>query len=275
MDLDGTFFSSKGLMIERNINAVTAAKNRGCFIVVSTGRPARGVSKELIETVGADYVIALNGASVYDVKNEKVICKRTFDKEYGLSLFRELNQINGVAEIFTPENGYLDEHKRPVILSLPVSEEIRKYFLKTRTFVGSTEDTVRNGDEEIEKVTLHLVTDDSGRVLDKELAEDIISRYTNAKAVSCGGNTIEITSLKASKGQALEFLSGHLGIGMKEVMAIGDTENDLDAIEKAGIGVAMGNAEDIVKKSADYITEDNDLAGFALAVGKFILGESS
>jgi 5-amino-6-(5-phospho-D-ribitylamino)uracil phosphatase len=61
-----------------------------------------------------------------------------------------------------------------------------------------------------------------------------------------------------------------LGIGMQEVMAIGDSKNDLDMLRECGLGVAMGNAADIIKQAAHVITESNDREGVALAIERYL-----
>ena len=76
---------------------------------------------------------------------------------------------------------------------------------------------------------------------------------------------------RVNKGQALAFLAGMLGVDQQEVMAIGDSMNDLDMIEYAGIGVAMGNANAKVRAAADFVTLGNAEDGVAAAVEKYVL----
>ena len=74
----------------------------------------------------------------------------------------------------------------------------------------------------------------------------------------------------SSKGEAVQYLANYLSLDRSEVMCIGDSENDLSMIEFAGIGVAMGNAIDKVKKASTFITESNTNSGVAKAIMKFI-----
>ena len=85
-------------------------------------------------------------------------------------------------------------------------------------------------------------------------------------------NNIEINSADATKGKALRYLCQHLGFTSEQAISFGDGTNDLSMIQEAGIGVAMENAEDVVKASADYITASCDEDGVALAIEKFIFG---
>lgn len=85
---------------------------------------------------------------------------------------------------------------------------------------------------------------------------------------------LEIGHMDAKKSAALAFLGSRFGIRREEVLAIGDGQNDLDMIEYAGVGIAMGNADEEVKAVADYITATNDAEGVAKALRRFILEES-
>jgi Cof subfamily protein (haloacid dehalogenase superfamily) len=82
---------------------------------------------------------------------------------------------------------------------------------------------------------------------------------------------LEMTDPAATKGAALAFLAGRLGIGREAVMAVGDSMNDLDMIEYAGWGVAMGNAAPPVKAAARAVTAANDADGVAAAIEEYVL----
>ncbi|MBU2608895.1 MAG: HAD hydrolase family protein, partial [Chloroflexi bacterium] len=81
---------------------------------------------------------------------------------------------------------------------------------------------------------------------------------------------INILSPEVSKGKALEALVSYLGVGMNEVMAVGDGTNDISLLRTAGLAVAMGNAPDEVKAVADYLTLDVEQSGLAAAIREFL-----
>jgi hypothetical protein len=84
-------------------------------------------------------------------------------------------------------------------------------------------------------------------------------------------DNIEIVNKGVSKGRALKILGGYLGIEREEMIAIGDSENDIEMIKFAGLGVAVENAIDEVKKVADFITKSNMEDGVKYVIDKFIL----
>ncbi len=82
---------------------------------------------------------------------------------------------------------------------------------------------------------------------------------------------IEVLPKDASKGDGLRRLLDDLRIDPRHVLAMGDGENDIEMLQMAGIGIAMGNANERVKDAADYVTATNDEDGVALAVERFVL----
>lgn len=81
---------------------------------------------------------------------------------------------------------------------------------------------------------------------------------------------LEFMNLEVDKGKSILRLGKMLGIDAEEIIAIGDSYNDITMIQAAGLGVAMGNAVETVKEIANYITEDNEHDGVAAVVEKFI-----
>ena len=82
-----------------------------------------------------------------------------------------------------------------------------------------------------------------------------------------------IAVLRKSKGYTQRQLAEMLGVDMKETMACGDSENDIDILKAAGIGVAMANASEVTKEAADYVTLSNEEDGVAHAIYELVLRE--
>jgi hypothetical protein len=82
---------------------------------------------------------------------------------------------------------------------------------------------------------------------------------------------VEVNPLGADKGSALKMLAADLGIPRERVMAIGDQGNDATMIEWAGLGVAMGNANEVTQAVADWIAPHIDEDGAAVAIERFVL----
>ncbi len=83
------------------------------------------------------------------------------------------------------------------------------------------------------------------------------------------GNSGEITKKAFTKGTAVRYLSAYLGVPVKDTIAIGDSENDLEMLKAVGVGIAMGNASDYVKEAADDVTRSVEEEGVYYAFQKY------
>ncbi|MNR08724.1 Sugar phosphatase YidA [compost metagenome] len=83
----------------------------------------------------------------------------------------------------------------------------------------------------------------------------------------------EINPQGVNKATGIKIVCDLLGLDMSQVIAVGDSLNDLAAIQAAGLGVAMGNAQIAVQENADYVTASNNDDGIAEVIQKFILTE--
>ena len=107
-----------------------------------------------------------------------------------------------------------------------------------------------------------------------ELNREINNKW-NVRTVMTGKADVEIGSPEADKGLALSKLAEHLSVDKSGIMAIGDNDNDMGMLKAAGIAVAMGNADEEVKRIADIITDGNNDDGAAKVIEKFLSGEES
>lgn len=104
--------------------------------------------------------------------------------------------------------------------------------------------------------------------LDKMKAK--LAKMDNVEVNNSHPKNIEVNPRGVSKAGGLEYVCDLLNIEMEHVMALGDSLNDLTMIQEAGLGIAMGNAQQEIKDAADYITDTNNSDGVAKAIQKFI-----
>ena len=117
------------------------------------------------------------------------------------------------------------------------------------------------------KINIYHSTPEAREATKKILSKyDLVFNYAE-------GNSLEVSPANVTKGTGLTWLCNHLGFGINKAIDVGDSENDMDAIATAGLGVAMANAIDKVKKIADVVLEnDCDHGGCAEAIEKYLLG---
>ena len=148
-----------------------------------------------------------------------------------------------------------------------VPENLKSYFRTTRIEVDDMHATLRTHAHEIEKYSM---------IYHDEAERDAAWRAIEAacpavELTSSLPRNMEVNAPGVTKGSGLLALAAHLGLTRAQTMAVGDSGNDRAMIEAAGLGVAMGNATDDIRKIADVTTDDNNHDGVAAAIEKYVL----
>lgn len=271
IDLDGTLLNRKGQIDEPTAKAVKKASRQGTIIVISTGRPIEEVPEELLNGIGVRYVIALNGAAVYKMPGGRCICHRPMPGATAASLIQELMHLEVYPDVFAEhmEYGLGDREEMLDRLSLP--SDIRDYIRTHSFFIPDLPSFIRRRNMDILKISVSFLRTRDGAVLDHEEAEEILAEYEDLVVTSGGEQNLEITYRDVTKGTSMELLLEQEKISWEEVMAIGDSRNDLDLIERAGLGIAMSNGAEVLKHHADYVVASNADNGVAEAITLFAL----
>lgn len=266
LDLDGTLMSSDHLTVsERNKAALLKAHENGVKIAISTGRTLSVVERVIKQIPFIDYVMYSDGASVYDVKNRKIIYKKLIPFE----ITREIIEYLNTTEVYY--NIYLDGQ-------IATQKGRQRYYNNTDLPTDFVNDYVRNTNiyedllSEINGKSVELIVGFFNTQEEYLASRKFIDRFSDRLYItSAFRNEFEMTDINATKGKTMDYLCKIDNIESSQVIAFGDSGNDLPLLEFAGISVAMGNAEDKVKQIADFITETNALDGVAVAVEKFVL----
>ncbi len=252
-DIDGTLVSFKTHEIPASaILALTQAKANGHQVFIATGRPPI-----IITNLGAiehliDGYVTTNGALCY-IGDDIVSCqaipkddaRRIVDdakeKGYGLIVVGErdiavLDPIGNVDRIFRQELAV-----KNMELSIPVDKVLQQRILQMTPF------------------------------FDADYERELMARLPHCTSGRWHPEFTDITGALADKGQGVLTMAAHIGLDVSHTLAFGDGGNDLSMIRTAGIGIAMGNAIDVLKADADYITTSVDDDGIRNALKHFEL----
>lgn len=265
-DLDGTFLTTEKKIAEENLRAITVAAEKGLHIVPATGRLYRGLPDRLRELPFIRYCILINGAKVYDAKEDRVISRAELSKTAALALMRHANDVGCFFDAYINDSGYMDRYMYDHLDEVIPDPFYVPYMRSIRTPLDDLMQYISDSVESVQKVQ-YFFADLSARV--REL-EQLPKLFPEIKASSSIAHNIEINSADAGKGPALRALCGALGFSSAEAIAFGDGLNDLDMIAEAGMGVAMSNGEEAVKAAANKITVSNDENGVAKAIYELI-----
>ena len=284
IDLDGTLLNSSGEVSKATKEALKKVKSQGTEVVLTSGRPISSIKNIAIEIEMDNYLISGNGAAIYDIKNERVICDRYLNKEQVLKIIRICEDNSFYYNIYTDDEVIAKSLNYNILFYH--NENIKKNEEK-RTHINIVQDIEKYIQESgIEKFLKITVCDESKLIFNsiiKKLKEikniDVLEfEYMSRKKIKFGTDNIdiqyyytEITNKDVNKWTAIEFLINKLNINGQEVAAIGDNMNDKEMILNSGLGIVMGNSNPQIKDIADVIVADNNSEGVLEAINKYIL----
>ena len=274
LDLDGTLFNSRKELTAHTCAVLAKAVRRGIHVVPATGRPRVGLPQQLLTIPGIQYAVVTNGAAVCDLRGGKRLFTDCMDSEDAAEILRRTRPLEVVQGAFSGDWGYMEDIDRRRIRRLDLVREMQDYLIASRKVVDDLAAFAREREEGIEKIVINFIKDETGAPMWRQETEAVVRDYPNVTFMSGGIGNIEIIRRGVGKGTALLRLGERLGVAAEEIMAVGDSENDLDMIRKAGLGVAMANSERAVLDCADYVTASNDEDGAAAAIERFVLGEN-
>ena len=260
VDIDGTLLNSKGELTQITKDKILKAVDNGVVFTISTGRPIQGVMP-LVEKIGLDIpLITYNGSMVLKANTMEVLYSRTLENSDSRQIYTIGEDWDITMMIWSDNKLYSNKDNKK-----------SNYYSE----ITNTPLILVNSLEEVSKgVTKFLWYEDEDKI--KKFMPELMERL-KSETVSVHTSRpyfLEFVDRMASKAIAIEKLSEVYDIKREEVIAIGDSYNDISMLEYAGMGVAMENAPEDIKKIADYITKSCDEDGVAYAIDKFIFGGS-
>lgn len=265
LDLDGTVFDDQKRISPRTIAAIQAAAEKGVAVLPATGRFLAGLPESFVGLKGVRYALTSNGAAVTELASGRRLVSRMLPDDTAAEVMRVLSRFDCVANAYIEGHGFASDaiyrHLDEWYQGTGFAGYIRTFFHPDLTPL----EIVQAHPGAVEKISALFHTASE--------REQAVSALAGLPCLVCSSlsNNIEIGAEGADKGEGLLALAKALGYGAENVMACGDSGNDLAMIRKAGLGVAMGNASPAVKQAADYITLSNNDDGVAAAIEKFVL----
>ena len=261
LDLDGTLTNKQKKITPHTKETLLKIQEQGVKIVLASGRPTYGIAPlaeqlELQKYEG--YILAYNGGEIIDWKTGEMMYKNLLDPEV-LPYLYQCAKDNNFA-IVSYENEYvLTEH--------PDDEYVLKEALLNVMKIKKVDNFLKAINHPIAKC---LIVGDPTRlaVLEKEMYDHLKDRMGVFRSEPY---FLELVPKGIDKARSLSVLLKEINMKKEEMIAVGDGFNDLSMIQYADLGVAMANAQPVVRENADYITLSNDEDGVAAVVEKFIL----
>ncbi len=271
LDVDGTLLTNDGKITKESIETIKSAQESGTVVIIASGRNFYGIPLDQMSVVDIPYVITTNGAAVYEVKNASCIAEQCLPVEVIVPILDKLMTMDIHISAFIDGKKRTPPGAEQYINNLGLPDHIKKQLMKEPCTMEDFVEYIHSGNAKVQKVTLNFQKKADGTYLNRDEAATILYSCPEINVVNGGFANLEMTARGIDKGLGLKLLAKKLDIDMTETMAIGDSENDLAMIKVAGVGVAMENAEEIIKQAADYVTRSNEDNGVAYAIEQFIL----
>ena len=262
LDLDGTLLNSDKELPPENLAALKRAADAGVQIVPTTGRFYGGMPEVIRKLSFIDYAVTVNGAQVYDIKNDRAVAKAELSLEHTLEIMEYMDGFDVIYDCYQDNWGYMTESMWNAVNDYTHEAHFRGMVKSLRSPVPELKAFLKERGMGIQKTQL-LTPDKELRAF---LLEDMKKRFPFASVTSASPENIEINDASANKGHAISQLAEYLGIDMSGTASFGDGLNDVSMIKDCGCGIAMANACDEVLKAADHITASNDEGGVAKGI---------
>lgn len=266
VDVDGTLVTADQRVLPRVKDAVQLAVDHGIQLVLCTGRSAGECWYVLEQLPQIRYAVTYTGSMVQDLKTGAVLYHCPLQADDLRIIYDRLRQYDGLWSLFADGKVY-NPRAQMAQFGRYYPEELRELFEHSHTYVDDMDRLIAERTEPVEKVYISYCS--------KE--ESARARAAAAKlpyyATGAGFADLEVMNPATNKGLALGALAETLGIAQSEVLAIGDSSNDAAMLAYAGVGVAMANGEEPLKKSADRIAPSNEEGGVADILEMAVRGE--
>ena len=258
MDLDGTARSRRLGVTPGVRDAIAAARARGVRVCVATGRMWRS-AMPWIDALGVDPpAILYNGGQVLDFASGRTLYERRLPGAVARAALELVRRDPEVQPHLYVDDRVVVERPHPLTDAYTADDGL------AAEVVPSFEPLLAADPFKV------LVIGPRERV--EVLQRAVLGAGLPVHAVQSEPVYLEILPSGVSKGEALGAMWGALGLAPAETIAIGDNWNDVEMIEAAGLGVAMGHAPEGVRAKADYVCGTAEEEGVREVIERFVLG---
>jgi len=250
----------------RTKNAIEAAIKKGVPVIIATGRALSALPEDVFGIEGLRYIVTANGASVTDLIEGGSIYSNCIEPGALEKTVELLRRYDFMYEFFIEGRAYVERSIYERVETMNFAERHIKYIQTTRKPVDELLDFVLLHKGSVENINVNFENQD-----DRSRMRKVLGKLKHVTLTTSFDHNLELGGETTSKADAVKTLCLRFGISEEDVMACGDSPNDLSMLKAAGLAVAMGNAKDELKAVAGYITSVNDEDGVAEAIEKFVL----
>lgn len=264
-DMDGTLLASNRLILPETVDMIQKISEKGIKVILVSGRHHTVIHPYYYQLKLSTPAICCNGSYLYDFKKQQNFAAKPMTKQQAKKLLNLVNQFGIHTMIYTDQvmnYEVLDDHLEGFfewLNSLPefLQPEVKK---------------VDNFKEVIEQANMIFKFATSSHNLPAlKQFSDAVDALDEFSCEWSWSNRADIAVKGNTKGNGLKHWAEHENIKLSEIVAFGDSYNDISMFAIAGLGIAMGNADDEVKAKASYTIGDNNSSSIANELKKLFL----
>lgn len=261
IDIDGTLRDDNNCISNRTKLAIKAITNKGILVVVCSGRPRKYTENISKECWASKYIITSNGANIYDYENKRDMYVNKINTEACLKLYKIAEDANVRFIMNVGDNRVVNKLKYFDGTEEELKEDITDFLKQNEVaqcvIADNDFDKIANLKDKIESIKGIEIQNQHKSLTDANVPREGTIYY-------------DIANVGACKGNAVKMFCQMLNIDLKDTIAIGDGYNDISMFDTVGHSIAMGNAKEEIKKSADEVTLSNNENGVAVYLEKIL-----
>ena len=266
-DMDGTLLNSQKKITDKACEAIQKAIDAGIIVILNTGRCVAELEEYMEVLKNIQYINSTSGALVYDRKSNKDIYSSALD----------VDTVKAILDIVSSKDVMIDFLTRESIVQRDKIEKMEQDRMEVyrdmfERVTVKWEDICGQYLEKpfpVSKLNIYH-TSEEARNYTRQRIEEL---QLGVEMVNAETTSLEISAKGIDKGIGLEKLCQYLNISLSQTIVVGDADNDIGAMKKAGLAVAMGNANERIKELADVMVADNDHDGCREVIEKYIFAK--
>ena len=261
-DIDGTIYENDQ-MSDKVAKALTLLSDMGFIMVLSTGR-GRHIIPSCIEEIGIfTYGILGNGTIVYDFKSETEIYSMAFDKEDAIKALEMVSAFTDCYYVAFKEYSLLTPRQQELFCqqgNIEIDSQVN-------ILHDNQLDYIKNSSDDVYKIGCFF---DSQEICERT-SQLLTEEQYNVESTTISGTELELVPKGINKAKGMEVLSNHLNIKFENIIAFGDSGNDVELLKMAGFSVVVANGLQSAHDVADYIAPSVHEDGVASAIEDLFL----
>ena len=259
LDLDGTLLNSRKEIPEEAVLAVRNVCAAGKTVVFDTGRAVSELAEPSVLLPEVRYAVFSSGGGLYDFHEKRAFGLHGIPRPDVRKIFAAARTIDVMPQIVLSDRDVIQESHMADLEHFHMGV-YRSLYEQAMTLVPDIYAFAESCRDTMLKINLYHA-DPAERVRTRQKLA-----FLELETVFSEISSLECSAKGVTKGSGLERLCGLLHIPMSACIAVGDADNDIPMLQAAGLGIAMGNAEEHVKTAADLVVSDLDRGGCAQAV---------